>query len=151
MVMSSEQYPKIYLYRRIVQSKLFIDEHYADNINLDNISDGASFSKFHFIRLFKTAYGKTPHQYLTWVRIEHAKLLLKDNMPVTDTCFAVGFDSISSFTGLFKRIEGITPSAYRARHQSIKTEIKSVPLKYIPGCFAIKNGWAKNSNFQEAE
>ncbi len=74
--MTLEQYPKAYLYRRIVQAKLFIDSNYTDNIDLDNISDEAYFSKFHFTRLFKKIYGRTPHQYLTFVRIEKAMLLL---------------------------------------------------------------------------
>ena len=68
-----EHYPKIYLVRRVVQAKLFIDEHYAERLDLDNISDEACFSKFHFIRLFRNIYGKTPHQYLTTVRIEKPK------------------------------------------------------------------------------
>jgi AraC-like DNA-binding protein len=71
--MTTELYPKVYLYRRIVQAKLFIDTHYADKIDLEHISDEAYFSKFHFIRLFKSIYGKTAHQYLTFVRIEKAQ------------------------------------------------------------------------------
>ncbi|PZR36256.1 MAG: AraC family transcriptional regulator, partial [Azospira oryzae] len=71
-----EQYEKRYLYKRVVQAKLFIDQHYAEHIDLNNIADQASFSKFHFIRLFKTIYGKTPHHYLTQVRIDQAQLLL---------------------------------------------------------------------------
>lgn len=63
--MKKDQYPKMYLYKRIVQAKLYIDNHYANNIDLNDISDEAYFSKFHFIRLFKSIYGKTPHQYLT--------------------------------------------------------------------------------------
>lgn len=70
--MINEEYPKIYLYRRLVQAKLFIDTHYADNIDLGNIPDEAYFSKFHFIRQFKDIYRKTPHQYLIFVRIEKA-------------------------------------------------------------------------------
>src|SRR5919112_983376 len=89
-------YPRIYLYKRIVQAKLFIDGHYSDRIDLSNIADEAYFSKFHFIRLFKTIYGSTPHQYLIKVRIENAKELLQKDMSVTDTCFDVGFDSVSS-------------------------------------------------------
>ncbi len=101
--MSSEQYPKVYLYRRIVQAKMFIDRHYADEIDLDNIADEAWFSKFHFIRLFKSSYGKTPHQYLQAVRIHHAQLLLKEDKSVSDACFSVGFQSLTTFSGLFKR------------------------------------------------
>ncbi|MFN2440773.1 MAG: helix-turn-helix transcriptional regulator, partial [Chitinophagaceae bacterium] len=53
-------YPKIYLYRRIVRAKLFIDDNYSENIDLDNIADEACFSKFHFARQFKKIYSKTP-------------------------------------------------------------------------------------------
>ncbi len=79
-----ENYPKIYLYKRIVQAKLFIDTHFNNDIALSNIADEAYFSKFHFIRLFKTIYGKTPHQYLTEVRIENAKVFLQKGISVTD-------------------------------------------------------------------
>jgi AraC-like DNA-binding protein len=144
-----EQFPKIYLYRRIVQAKSFIDEHYADPINLDDIADEAFFSKFHFLRIFKNTYGKTPHQYLTTIRIENAKLLLQKNIPVTETCFLVGFESLSSFTGLFKKQTGISPSAYQKEQLMRKDEIRKTPLKFIPNCFAEHNGWTKNSNFQE--
>ncbi len=54
-----EQYPKNYSYRRIVQSKIF-DANYAEKIDINNISNEAYFSKFHFIRLFKQIYGRTP-------------------------------------------------------------------------------------------
>ncbi len=139
-----EQYPKIYLYRRIVQAKLFIDNFYYENINLNNIADEAYFSKFHFIRLFRKTYDKTPHQYLTYVRIEKAKLLLQSEQKVADICFAVGFESISSFTGLFKKYTGCTPAVYQAKQQATRADISKVPLKYIPNCFAESNGWKTN-------
>ncbi len=149
--MSAEQYPNIYLYRRIVQAKLFIDSNYADAIELNNIADEAYFSKFHFIRLFKKIYGKTPHQYLIAVRIEKALQLLRTLKPVTDVCYSVGFESLSSFSGLFKRIVGISPSAYLAQQQQLQQQINKAPLIFIPGCFAEKNGWLKNSNFEEVK
>lgn len=52
-------YPKLYLYRRLVQAKLSIDAHYAEAIDLDNIAGEAAFSKYHFIRLFGRIYGHT--------------------------------------------------------------------------------------------
>jgi len=147
--MATEQFPKTYLYRRIVQAKLFIDTRFADKINLDEISNTAFFSKFHFIRLFKNTYGKTPHQYLTSVRIEKAKLLLQSKISIADVCFSVGFDSISSFTGLFKRITTNTPAEYHRQQIIRNKDISKSPLKYIPNCFAEQKGWIKNSNFQE--
>jgi AraC-like DNA-binding protein len=146
-----ESYPKIYLYKRIVQAKLFIDANFSDAIDLDNIADNAFFSKFHFIRLFKTIYGKTPHQYLTKVRIENAKELLQKELSVSDTCFKVGFDSVSSFSGLFKRYTGFSPSAYQQQYIKRREQIKEAPLHFIPNCFAEQKGWTKNSNFEEMD
>lgn len=143
-----EQYPKIYLYRRVVQAKLFIDAHFAETINLDDTAGEAAFSKFHFIRLFKSMYGKTPHQYLISVRIEKARLLLRDGTTVTEACFAVGFDSVSSFSLLFKKITGQSPQVYRQLELERKDAIQQHPLSFVPGCFAEKKGWLQNSNFQ---
>jgi AraC-like DNA-binding protein len=148
--MPLEQYQKIYLYRRIVQAKIFIDNHYAEKIDLKNIADEAHFSKFHFIRLFKDIYGKTPRHYLTEVRIDKAKSLLAANHSVSDACFSVGFDSVTSFTGLFKKLVGYTPSAFQLQQQQRKAEIKQRPLHFIPNCFAETYGWVKNSNSEEA-
>jgi|SRR5579872_4068302 len=148
--MAKELYPKVYLYRRIVKAKLFIDDNYADNIDLDHISDEAFFSKFHFIRLFKKTYAKTPHQYLTFVRIEKSKLLLQTDIPISEVCYAVGFDSASSFTGLFKRLAGQTPSAYQQEYKRKQEEIKTAPLKHIPNCFAEKKGWVSHNLQRES-
>ena len=131
----NEAYPKIYLYKRIVHAKLFIDNHYCEKIDLDNISDEAYFSKFHFIRLFKKIYGKSPHQYLTYVRVEKAKDLLKTDMSIADVCFSVGFESVSSFTGLFKRYTHKTPSHFQHREIQRKEEMVATPLKFVPNCF----------------
>jgi len=139
--MTTEQYPNVYLYKRIVQAKLFIDHNYASKIDLGNIADEAYFSKFHFIRLFKTIYGKTPHQYLTVVRIEKAIQLLRANEPVKEVCFLVGFDSLSSFSGLFKRIVGQSPSSYVTLQRLLKEQINETPLAFVPGCFAFQHGW----------
>jgi AraC-like DNA-binding protein len=139
---------------RLVRAKLFIDEHYASDIDLDNIADEASFSKYHFIRLFRRVFGATPHQYLTSVRLFRARALLAQGVPVTDTCYSVGFDSLSSFTGLFKRAVGKTPSAFRAEALHLRADMARAPLAYIPHCFASSYGWLpgvspENRNFQE--
>lgn len=147
--MTTEQYPKVYLYRRIVQAKLFIDKLYSEKIDLDNISDEAYFSKFHFIRLFKSIYGKTPHQYLTTVRIEKAQNFFQENKSVTEVCTLVGFDSLSTFSGLFTKLVGKTPSQYLSFHQQRKKQMQRTPLAFVPVCYAFMHGWTKNSNFEE--
>ena len=133
--------PKSYLYRRVVQAKLYIDANYSSSIDLDNIADEAAFSKFHFIRLFREIYGRTPHQYLIAVRIEKARLFLAGGRSVSEACTEVGFDSLSSFSGLFKRLTGATPSAFLREQQDRKQKIATQPLGYIPNCFAEAKGW----------
>lgn len=145
--MNDALYPKIYFYRRLVQAKLFIDAHFGEAINLDAIADEAYFSKYHFIRIFKKTYRQTPHQYLISVRLENAKKLLQEDIPVADVCYACGFESISSFTTLFKKITGRTPAEYRQYQLDLTADRKLKPLKYIPACFAEKHGWMENSNF----
>lgn len=145
-----EPFPKIYLYRRIVKAKLFIDQHFAEKIDLDNIADEAYFSKFHFLRLFREVYHKTPHQYLSFVRIEKAKLLLAADLPVSQVCYMVGFESVSTFSGLFKRVSGESPAAYQLRQLKKIIEMAKAPLKFIPNCFAERNGWTKYRNIEDA-
>lgn len=143
-----ENYPRQYLYKRIVQAKRFIDTHYSALIDLDTIADEACFSKFHFVRLFKTIYGQTPHRYLTCVRITKAKEFLQNGHSVTETCFDVGLDSVSSFATRFKQHTGFSPSGYQQRYKKQQQQLKNSPLQFIPACFAEK-GRIQKSNFEE--
>ena len=138
-----ESYESIYLYRRIVKAKLFIDEHYADRLNLEEISGQSCFSKFHFIRLFKSIYGKTPNQYLSKVRIDRAQLLLAGGHSVQDVTMAVGFESTTSFAGLFKKYVGHSPSAFQQKQEMKKVHLLQNPLAFVPNCFAETHGWVK--------
>ncbi len=148
--MLDDSYPKVYLYRRIVLGKLFIDEHFDEAIGVECIAERAFFSKFHFIRLFKKVYGKTPHEYLSHVRIEKAKQLLAKNFSVTETCFMVGFQSVGSFAALFKRQVGKSPGAYQVGERRRREETLRLPFKFIPGCFADTTSPAKKSNLRVA-
>jgi AraC-like DNA-binding protein len=95
-----------------------MDLHYGRPLDLTATARAGELSKFHFIRLFKRAYGTTPHQYLSDVRINQAKKLLLTVATVMEVCLAVGFESPSSFTGFFKKATGRTPSEYRRRKKS---------------------------------
>ena len=143
---SYHQYPKIYLYRRIVEAKIFIDKHYFEKINLEQISDQACFSKFHFQRLFKESFGRSPHQYLTELRIQKAKELLSQEVSVKETCLKVGYDSVPSFIHLFKRQTGITPSTFLKRVMAKKDLIAKQPFLFIPNCFAENYGWREKQH-----
>jgi transcriptional regulator GlxA family with amidase domain len=104
-------YPRQALSRQVIGAKEYMDCHFADRLDLDSISERAMISKYHFLRLFKGHYGMTPHQYLTEVRLREARRLLAIDLPVAEVCAAVGFESVSSFKGLFKRYWAQTTSS----------------------------------------
>jgi len=123
------------IYQRVVTAKLYIDDNFAEPIDLKDISEKAFLSRFHFHRLFTRIYRKTPHQYLTRKRIEKAKDLLAENKPVTDVCNEVGFESIGSFSVLFKKEIGFAPQYYRNMAWLKKQQAKEQPKRFIPHCF----------------
>ncbi len=123
------------IYQRIVTAKVFIDDNYKEPINLKGISERAFLSRFHFHRLFTKIYRKTPHQYLTRKRIDRAKILLSQNKTVTEVCNEVGFESIGSFSVLFKKEIGFAPQYYRNMAWLKKQKQKEQPKKAIPHCF----------------
>jgi AraC-like DNA-binding protein len=108
-------YPKEYLTGRVMRSKKFIDRHCAHPVTLDEMAAQACLSKFHFLRVFKQYYGRTPHQYLVSVRIARAKELLAQGASLKEACYCSGFESVSSFGGLFRKQAGLSPYAYRQR------------------------------------
>ena len=112
--------------------RAFMDEHFAEPLSLDELAQVAHLSRYHFIRLFQRFFYETPHQYLTRKRLDQAKYLLANStLSVTDICFAVGFESMGSFSTLFHKTVGWAPSIYRAR----VWEQRRMPYKFIPGCF----------------
>jgi len=123
------------IYQRIATAKIFIDENYDEAIGLEEISQQAFLSRFHFHRLFTRIYRSTPHRYLTQKRIEKAKQLLAENKAINDVCCEVGFESLGSFSTLFKKEIGFAPTFYRNIAWLKKQEQKKQPKKFIPHCF----------------
>ena len=109
----------------VIAIRNYIDDHYDADLNLDLLSETHSISKYHLLRLYKRYYGLTPRQYLIDKRVEHAKYHLANGMSVTETCFAVGFESLSSFSTLFKTKTGKSPAQYRKEQFSISTPVSN--------------------------
>ena len=123
---------------RLDRARKFIDLCYDLPLDLDEISSHACFSRYHFLRLFRQAFDKTPHQYLTERRIERAKELLSANdLRVTDVCFEVGFQSLGSFSSLFHKSVGQPPLTFRE-----KTRQTEAAKRKVPGCFLVMYGLA---------
>lgn len=123
------------LYERMATAKIYIDENYHEPIDLDDIAKQAFISRFHFHRLFRQIYRRTPHQYLTRKRLDKARDLLADNRPVTEVCNEVGFESIGSFSVLFKKEIGFAPQFYRNMAWLKKQQQKEQPKTFIPHCY----------------
>jgi AraC-like DNA-binding protein len=123
--------PDLATLERLGRARAFIDHCYDHPLNLDQISEKACFSRYHFLRLFRQAFKKTPHQYLIERRIEKAKeLLTADDLRVTDVCFEVGFQSLGSFSSLFHKWVGHAPATYRERARA-----RELAKRKVPGCF----------------
>jgi len=102
----------------VIETRNFIDNNFDKELNLDLLSHLQFISKYHLLRLFKRYYGLTPRQYLMDKRIEKSKEKLANGMSVTETCFAVGFESLGSFSKLFKTKTGKSPSLYQKEQLS---------------------------------
>jgi len=107
-----------------------MDRDFAEPLDLTRLAAESGFSKFHFARSFKDAFGETPAAYLTRRRVERAKDLLRAaNLNVTEVCMLVGFSSLGSFSSRFSQLVGMSPSAYQRLHAA-----RGGPPP-IPGCF----------------
>src|SRR5215218_9174646 len=89
-------------YKSLSEARDFMRYAYGRQVSLPDVAARANLSPFHFLRVYKRAYGETPHEFLTRLRIERAKrLLAKGSHNVTEACFEVGFSSLGSFSSLF--------------------------------------------------
>lgn len=96
----------------------YIEQHYADELTLDQVQNNIHLNKFYLSKTFKEVTGTTIFQYLLERRIYAAKLLLiEGNHKITDICLATGFKHLSHFSRSFKHITGLSPEQYRRQHQ----------------------------------
>ncbi len=113
-----------------------MDRHFAEMLDLDAMAREAGFSRYHFARTFRAAFGEPPGTYLTRRRVERAKDLLRSaNLTVTEVCLLVGFTSLGSFSSRFTELVGMAPTAYRRAHAA-----RGGPPP-IPGCFLM--AWSR--------
>ncbi|MDO5969895.1 AraC family transcriptional regulator [Flavivirga aquimarina] len=97
----------------VIGMRNYIENNFDKELNLDLLSHIRFTSKFHLLRLFKKYYGQTPRQYLIDKRITKSKIYLRMGMSVSETCYSVGFESPSSFSTLFKKKTGKTPTDFQ--------------------------------------
>ncbi len=115
--------PYVNPYRNSEQERLrkiyaFTDEHYARKVTLNEVSELCNMSREAFCRYFKKATGQSYLDFLNQYRITQSKLLLSSGKAVSQVAYQTGFESLSYFSRMFKRLTGESPRTYRDRQVS---------------------------------
>lgn len=117
-ITSKKRSTRYELFNRLNTAKDYISSNYNTKIELNDLGKISTLSPHHLLRKFKSAFGITPHNYLTKIRIKKAEEFLRQSeKSVTEICQEVGFESLSSFGILFKRKTGYPPDKYRLKHR----------------------------------
>jgi AraC-like DNA-binding protein len=100
----------------ITKAKQFIREHHTEDLSLGQVATAVHTSIFYFCKLFRKVTGTTFTEFVARTRVEHAKnLLLNPNLRVSEIAYEVGFQSLTHFNRVFKKVSGESPTAYRER------------------------------------
>jgi AraC-like DNA-binding protein len=124
-------------FRRLCRARDLLSEVPEHPLSIEDVAREAQISPFHFIRQFEAVFGATPHQYRMQFRLDMAKRLLAKGHSVTEVCMEVGFESLGSFSDLFRRRVGETPSVYRRRVRAMVQVPGTLPPDLIPGCLTL--------------
>ena len=102
------------VFKRLCRAREFMHACQDQPVHLDDISRAACLSPYHLHRAFKQAFHETPHEFLARIRVEQAtRLLLNTDLPVTEICLRAGFESLGTFSTMFRRRFGKSPRQYR--------------------------------------
>jgi AraC-like DNA-binding protein len=130
--------------RYLLRARDLADARYGEPLSVADLARAARLSPAHFSREFRRAFGESPHQYLLTRRLERAAALLRStDWSVATICVAVGLASVGSFTTSFRRMFGLTPTAYRAAYAPAAT------AAMIPGCVVRAYGRPQHRTFRE--
>jgi transcriptional regulator GlxA family with amidase domain len=130
--------------RHLLRAKDLADARYAEPLTVDDLARAAGLSRFHFGREFRRAFGESPHAYLLTRRLERAAALLRStDHSVVEICFAVGMQSVGSFTSSFTRTFGASPTAYRAKFPPASD------FALVPACVVRAHGRPQRRTFRE--
>ena len=100
--------------------KEFVDAQISNDITISDLAAVAGLSQFHFIRAFKASVGRSPYQYVLSERINVAKdMLSKADLSIADVALAVGFSDASQLNRVFRKLVGVTPTAFRRESDSL--------------------------------
>ncbi|MBL9210075.1 MAG: helix-turn-helix domain-containing protein [Opitutaceae bacterium] len=116
----------------VAKARAYIAEHISEPLSLDQVARAANMSAFYFCKVFKAGTGLTLTHYIARARIERTKqLLLNANTRISEAAYEAGFQSLSQFNRVFRRIAGESPTAYREHLHGRTTPARSAaPLAF---------------------
>ena len=120
--------------RRLVRARDVLHASVQRGTTLDELAAASGLSRGFLARSFARTFGVPPHQYLVQLRLDHAKRALARGASVTETCLAVGFESLGSFSASFHRCVGVSPRTWQRQTRGLVQSI-GIPALYIPACF----------------
>jgi AraC-like DNA-binding protein len=124
------------LFRRLCRSRDYLAAGFDQPMRLAHAAREAHLSPYHYHRLFVRTFGETPHEFLTRLRIDRAKsLLAHEQLPVTGVCFAVGYESLGSFSSRFHSLVGYSPSKYQREVRKVFPVPELIVHRFVPACF----------------
>jgi AraC-like DNA-binding protein len=130
--------------RHLLRAKDLADARYAEPLEVDDLARAAGLSKAHFSREFRRTFGESPYVYLLTRRLERAAALLRNtDYSVAEICLEVGLQGVGSFTTSFKRMYGMTPTAYRATYPPAAAAAR------VPGCIVRANARPRHRTIRE--
>ncbi len=126
-----------YKSERLAAGRDYIADNYLVPFNLSRVANCANMSPYHFLRVFKKVYGETPNEFLIRIRVEKAKkMLVMENLSISEVCERVGYVSLGSFSSLFLKQVGMAPTLYRRKLWALSAEAFRFPSQAIPACYA---------------
>lgn len=132
------------MFRRLVAVREALLDNPTERTSLDELARRAGISRFHLIRRWREAFGRTPHDDVTSIRIARAKRLLEaDTSSITEICFDLGYSSLGSFSTLFAERVGCPPLAWRRRFVKapwVERVERDPVIRYAPWCFLHRHG-----------
>jgi AraC-like DNA-binding protein len=130
--------------RHLLRAKDLADARYFEPLGVEDLAAAAGLSRAHFSREFRRAFGESPHAYLLTRRLERAAALLRTtDHSVAKICFAVGLQSVGSFTTSFTRTYGVSPTAHRSAFPP------AAQYALIPACVVRFYGRPQRRTFRE--
>jgi len=124
-------------YKKICSGRDYLQEHFSDSFNLSEVAKYSCMSQYHFSRIFTNVFGESPNTFVARLRIEKAKnMLITEKFSIGEICERVGYTSIGSFSSLFKKQVGMSPTQYRRKLWGLSNESLSFPMQSIPLCYS---------------